>query len=228
MGPKAPWGVREVALALLLLAAGAVVAGALGGAIAGGGEPRGARLTWALGLALGLELLLLALVWWLALRRPGGRLALGLQRGQYWAWWLVPPALGLAVALVAGYGVVVRALGIELLRPPPPPPLLTDTIVNRALGVLLAVAIAPVAEESFFRGFILGGLRGRVGLWAAAGLSAALFALSHAQLGALVPIFALGLLLAGLYVQTRAIWPAMLVHAGYNGVALLGTSVVSP
>ena len=52
-------------------------------------------------------------------------------------------------------------------------------------------------------------------------MSALLFSVAHMQPGALLPIFILGLLLGGLYVRTRSIWPCILTHFAYNSIAML-------
>jgi len=90
---------------------------------------------------------------------------------------------------------------------------------------LLAVLVAPFAEEIFFRGFIFSGIGNRYGYGWGAILSALIFALVHVltlwQLGVLVPIFLLGLLLAWLYMRTGSIWPCIFTHFAYNTIALL-------
>jgi membrane protease YdiL (CAAX protease family) len=83
-----------------------------------------------------------------------------------------------------------------------------------------AVIVAPVCEETFFRGFVFGALRAGWGALPAAVASSALFAAVHFDAGALVPIFILGLILCGLYVRTGSLYPGVFFHAFFNGVTL--------
>jgi membrane protease YdiL (CAAX protease family) len=76
------------------------------------------------------------------------------------------------------------------------------------------VALAPLAEELVFRGFLLNLWRQRWGTWAAVLLSSALFGAVHFQFG----IFAggMGVLFALVYLRSGSLWPGTLLHAGYN------------
>jgi membrane protease YdiL (CAAX protease family) len=94
---------------------------------------------------------------------------------------------------------------------------------------LLIVVIGPIAEETFFRGFLFGSLRASMPMWPAALLSGALFGLIHLSTGefSLVPpLTLLGILLAWLYARTDSIWPSIAVHCINNAAAftLLVTS----
>ena len=94
---------------------------------------------------------------------------------------------------------------------------LSLTIYNAVLLIL----VAPVVEETFFRGFVFPGIGRRYGMWWGATVSAALFAAMHVSLGALFPLFVMGLLLAWVYFRTRSIWACIGFHAAYNSVALI-------
>jgi len=84
-----------------------------------------------------------------------------------------------------------------------------------------AVVLAPIKEELFFRGFIFGLLRGRVGEWWAVLLTSAAFALFHIQVEVLFPIFLVGLLLNVIYLRTGRLIHAILFHMLFNGGTLL-------
>ena len=91
-----------------------------------------------------------------------------------------------------------------------------------AAGVLI-IAVAPVAEEVFFRGFMYGGLRSRLPVWAAALISSGIFGLLHytdPDSIAVVPQLALlGVLLAWLYERTGSLWPPIILHVLNNAIA---------
>jgi len=94
--------------------------------------------------------------------------------------------------------------------------------VSVGWGVLLLTVLPGVCEEVLFRGTLMSLLlqRGRAAsalLW-----QAVAFALLHIYLFKLAPTFALGLVLGWLTLRTRSIWPAIMVHALHNLIAVRG------
>jgi membrane protease YdiL (CAAX protease family) len=171
------------------------------------------------GLLIGLaELMLLAPVWWLGVRKYRVRWeALGLRVFS-------PNALGIGCGLMvlsAGfnfcYGLFLALF--ELEAQPDLVPVFTE--LSSPWWLLVAgVLVAPVVEDVFFRGFVFAGLRQRYGWRIAALLSAALFALVHLQPLAVVPIFILGYIFAYLYQRSHSIWPAIVMHVSTNALGL--------
>ena len=98
---------------------------------------------------------------------------------------------------------------------------LTDSGFGMATLAVTAVIVAPLAEETFFRGFLFAGISKRWGYSWGVIVSGALFAVAHFGSGGLVPIFILGMLLAWLYKRTGSLWPCILAHFAYNSLALL-------
>lgn len=106
------------------------------------------------------------------------------------------------------------------------------TLVRGAFGHHLLIAVvavsvvAPFAEETCFRGFLFGWLRGRVPFWVAVVISALVFAAAHGEWALIVPTFALGCLLAVVYQRSGSLYPGMLIHAMFNlvGVTLILTA----
>ncbi len=86
------------------------------------------------------------------------------------------------------------------------------------LGVL-SLGLAPVMEETFFRGFLFGGLRGRWGFFLAALGSGFLFALAHVDPLVFIPFTAVGMLFAWGYVYSGSILASMVAHFLFNGVS---------
>ncbi len=84
-----------------------------------------------------------------------------------------------------------------------------------------AVLIAPICEETFFRGFAFAGLLRGVNLLWATLLSAVLFTLAHGDLGSSAPLLILGLFLAYLRWRSGSIWPAIALHMANNLIAAL-------
>jgi uncharacterized protein len=90
--------------------------------------------------------------------------------------------------------------------------------------VLLIVVIAPISEETCFRGMLFGGLRERLPRLGAALVTGVIFGGLHALTGvsAVPPLMVFGFLLALLYEKTGSIVPGILLHMLNNSVALLG------
>lgn len=75
--------------------------------------------------------------------------------------------------------------------------------------------IAPICEELFFRGYLTAVLRAS-GTKGATLIAALFFALAHGVDAALLPRFAMGLLLGALAVRVDSLLAAVVVHACYN------------
>ncbi len=86
---------------------------------------------------------------------------------------------------------------------------------------MLAVLAAPFFEELIFRGMLFRSLAGAVPGLRAAIWSAAVFAVCHpaASYG---PVFVLGLAAAAVFARTGFLPAAMVTHAVYNLVVVLG------
>jgi hypothetical protein len=82
-------------------------------------------------------------------------------------------------------------------------------------------------EETFFRGFLFAGFRGRLGWNKAALLSSAIFAAAHLQPSVLVPTFVLGYIFSYLYQKSNSIFPGMLMHFLVNGFGIFTIFVLS-
>jgi membrane protease YdiL (CAAX protease family) len=100
-----------------------------------------------------------------------------------------------------------------------------DTAMLVALGILV-VGVAPIAEEIFFRGFLFGGLRGRLSFWPAALISGIFFGAIHILGGswqAVVLLSVFGTLLAFLYERTGSLGPPIIMHMFQNAIAFYVT-----
>ena len=90
------------------------------------------------------------------------------------------------------------------------------------VAVVLATVIAPIVEEVGFRGMLYGALRGKMGVWPSAAVSALVFALIHPAFPLQVlPIMALGIVLALLREKTGSLVAPIICHAINNTAALL-------
>ncbi|WP_371734144.1 lysostaphin resistance A-like protein [Synechococcus sp. CCY 9618] len=84
-----------------------------------------------------------------------------------------------------------------------------------------ALLVAPLFEETLFRGVLLPVAGQRLGGPAAVVLSAAVFAVAHLSLGELAPLFVLGLGLGWLRWRSGRLASAVLMHALWNGLTFM-------
>ena len=215
-----PWGSRDIAWAILTVIVAVPVGVGIGAILAIGLDASDSVLT--LALSAFFEAVLLGVALRFSIVKYGSPwAALGFNRS-----WkmrnlgLVVGGIFLSLAGAAVYAVGLRALGFgdEL---PSPPNFVEEGSVTFALGAVLAVGVAPLAEETFFRGFVFGGLRGRLGLRGAAPLSAGLFALAHLDPITYIPIFLTGLILVWAYIKTGSLWTSIQLHMAYNAIVLV-------
>jgi membrane protease YdiL (CAAX protease family) len=91
----------------------------------------------------------------------------------------------------------------------------------KILVILLAVVIAPLAEETLFRGFVYGVLKRYTDAPFAALASSLMFAIIHMHIGSMLPLWMLAVLLCFAYEITGCLLVPMLLHAIFNGVSIV-------
>lgn len=89
------------------------------------------------------------------------------------------------------------------------------------LNLVLAGFLAPIVEETLFRGVVFGSLQAYFGKWTAAVLSAMIFSALHLQAYGFFPRFVLGVVLVYLYDKYKSLYPAIVLHGLNNIVATL-------
>ena len=89
------------------------------------------------------------------------------------------------------------------------------------VSLFTLAVVAPLTEESLFRGLFLRAFARRYGVWPALVLSSALFAFFHLNVWqALVALFA-GLYLGHLCLSTGSLWPPIVAHGVFNGLPVV-------
>ncbi|KAL1551022.1 membrane-embedded CAAX protease MroQ-like [Salvia divinorum] len=149
-----------------------------------------------------------------------------LQKG-----WLLWAGIGLggALAAIAGTGVVMSFFNGE-----PPQretdalvrllPLIGSSSISTAALVGIVGVLAPILEETVFRGFFMVALTKWLPTPIAVLVSAAVFAGAHLTPGEFPQLFVLGTALGLTYAQTRNLLAPITIHAFWNsGVILLLT-----
>jgi uncharacterized protein len=96
----------------------------------------------------------------------------------------------------------------------------SSTLEQRILIIVLAVSLAPLAEEFIFRFFLYGVMKRYCGRVVAVLASALLFAAVHAHLPSFAPLFVLGSCFAIAYEWSGSILVPMMMHALFNAITL--------
>ncbi|MCB1207892.1 MAG: CPBP family intramembrane metalloprotease [Verrucomicrobiales bacterium] len=91
---------------------------------------------------------------------------------------------------------------------------------EKFLLIATAVLVAPIVEETIFRGFIYGVLKRYTDRWFAMLVSSVIFAVVHLHLGSAVPLFTLAMLFCVVYEITGCLSVTMWMHAMFNGLSM--------
>ncbi len=154
--------------------------------------------------------------WFFSLRGTNDGLgAWGFRRPTLAYFWVIPLALITVYVVAFIHDVLVNPEQQALLDHFPRTP------AGIALLAVLAVVMAPLFEELFFRGFLFRGLARSWGWPLGAVVSSAVFGAAHMQLTVFVPLFALGFVLAWTYERTGSLWTPISLHAVFNGISVL-------
>jgi len=136
-----------------------------------------------------------------------------------WNW----PQTSWGVFLFLGVGLYFVLIGLGQFLPIPkhlPIDRFFQTAREAGIMSVIAITLAPLMEELFFRGFLYPVLARRLGKVVAILLTSALFGLLHgAQLGyswAVLIIFLVGIALTTVRAVTKSVASSFLVHVGYN------------
>ena len=221
-----PWSARDALFGVALVAGGTTLAFVTLSVLPGVGEPEDENLLLPIVLGL-LQGLMVVAAWLFGIKKYGARWrALGFVRTQSRSGMLLPwPVLLLSLLFFGLYVSVVEAWGIEPLSPPDIPSGALGDGLYKTLNIAILGVLGPLAEEVFFRGFLLAALMHPLGAWRAVAVCSAIFAVSHGSLGLLIPVFVSGALLSWLYVKTGSIWPSFTAHAAQNLIAVTAISL---
>jgi membrane protease YdiL (CAAX protease family) len=99
--------------------------------------------------------------------------------------------------------------------------------VSMLLFAILGVLVAPLVEETIFRGFLYPVVARRIGVGAGIAVTGTLFGLMHmVQLwggwGQIALLIFVGVMLTWVRARTGTVAASYFVHLGYNGLQLLG------
>jgi membrane protease YdiL (CAAX protease family) len=220
-----PWTLRDIGKALIFPAILFLLG--LYTVISGGAdydeEYTSAELIAALALGIAFAAFLLFISWWFSVHKYGAALRdLGVITRWRGGWWLPPGIFVAALGLVALYSGLLEVLGVDVSTDLPEDML--DDPVILVLTVVNVVVLAPVVEETFFRGFLFGGLRNRMRPLLAAFASGLIFGVLHlGNPGTIVnvaPVTLIGMMFALAYYWSGSIIPGMIAHFLFNAMSI--------
>ena len=160
-------------------------------------------------------------VYIVAIRRRGARASeLGFARAP---WGAAARLVGKAFLVYWGFSIPWQMISARFGMALQPNMLkkFPDGWPGLVLALFLGAVVAPISEETFFRGFIFAGLRKDYPFWIAAGASSLIFAVGHLVPGAILPLYVLGFLFAWMRERTGSIWPSIAMHMLNNSLYFL-------
>ena len=144
------------------------------------------------------------------------------------------------IGVAAGLGAVIVSSAIEYLsdrylhtnlaQDSNTTMVLPHRLDQLALGILTVAILAPLTEEVYFRGIVLGWMRRHWGMAWAVALSSLVFGVMHLKwltpggtggMVATAELVAMGVLLALVAVRTGSLWTSIITHAVNNFCAAL-------
>lgn len=165
------------------------------------------------------------IVVYLGLRsRLGGRVVFGVRpSGRQF---LAGVGMGILWVGLVGAFIAIAVAMTDYHDPVYPDWVVFQSYIEVPITALIGtVVLAPVIEEVVFRSILYRGLLRSMVLPIAVGISAGVFGAFHYVLDGgwvrAVGSFLLSFVLVGIYNCTRSLWPAIAVHATFNGVVVL-------
>jgi uncharacterized protein len=136
------------------------------------------------------------------------------------------PALGWTLAAYAVFWVVAIIVGVAFGEPEEQDIVLDlkdeDSVLVLAGFAVMVCLLAPLAEEFFFRGFLLRVLQERTNVVVAVAVTGIAFGLVHLPSGDWIGMIVLslfGMALCGLFLLTSSLLPCIMLHAFHNSIS---------
>lgn len=99
-------------------------------------------------------------------------------------------------------------------------------ILSFLIAFVSAAIISPIYEEIFYRGFLYRWFRVKLGVPAGILLSSSVFMLVHIPTYNTLPVnFLTGVIFSWTYEKTGSIYPGMIIHGVFNGIAVVLTAL---
>jgi len=230
------WGLGDAVIVWAIAGLLGSIAASVAIAATGGKVPKAGHITLAVlvGVVIGQEGAYLGWLTYASHRKGLGSLRsdFGLQWPNGADWWALP--FGFGSALVLGWMLLPITRLVDQSQN------VVDDLKNARGATLVAfvvftVVIAPVVEELFFRGLLLRSIQRHTSAPVAVALSALAFGAVHVVVGPVsfdpsagpvIPaLVGLGLISGVLAVRSGRLSRSVLLHAGFNLLAVSGTVV---
>jgi membrane protease YdiL (CAAX protease family) len=162
------------------------------------------------------------IAWFIAKRKGMNPVAETLIKPISWKLALVSILMGIAYAVT--YNSVMNLPWASFLGEAAQA---QEFLFSSVLTMVVGTTIIPIAEELFFRGFILTELRRALPMWGAALLSSVFFGAIHGSLVWGISAFMIGMVLAWQALRTKSILVPILTHAAINGTSFFITPLMA-
>ncbi len=86
--------------------------------------------------------------------------------------------------------------------------------------IAMTIIVTPIAEETFFRGFLFQWMATHRPLWVAILVSSAIFGASHIVPSQAISAALMSVLITLLFIGGRSVWPCVLCHSLNNAIGL--------
>lgn len=183
-----------------------------------------ALVSYGLLMATGFTILYLSLkpfatspIAWLRLKLSGS-----------WFWWGMGGYLA-ALPLVVGISLLNQQLLQDQGGSNPILEIIISSQDRLTIGILflMVAVLAPLFEETLFRGFFLTSLTRYLPTWGAIALSGCLFAVAHLNVADILPLTVLGMVLGYVYLRSGNLLASILLHGIWNSGSFLGLLLLS-
>jgi uncharacterized protein len=102
----------------------------------------------------------------------------------------------------------------------------SENIEAKILLFITVAVLAPLFEETLFRGMLYPALASRMSPWFAIPLTSFIFAACHFSAAELLPLTLLGIVMTYTYQRTKNLVPSMVLHSLWNGGSFLALLVL--
>lgn len=174
---------------------------------------------------LTIAIVLMAGLYFIALRPKGlSWKEVGIKGFSSKYWWKIPVWLLVTIVSSVALVLLTSLLGNSVDNSKTESLQQNINLLTILIGIISAGVISPVYEEIFYRGFIYRWLRVRLGMNWGIVISSFIFMLAHIPTFNAMPVnFINGVVFALVYEKAGSVIPAMIIHGGFNTIAVLLT-----
>lgn len=156
-----------------------------------------------------------------AIAQPVDRSVHGVRRPDSWSAAARLVAVGFGLILAVSFALTAAGLDAGDEQGLVPDGWEAGKAAPFAANFLVIAVVAPIVEETVFRGVGFAIVRQYAGSAAAIAITALLFGLAHGLLVALPVLVVFGIVLATVRSRTGSVYPPMVLHGVFNGIALV-------